>query len=157
VALLPWLAANSVLLGELPVRPVGALATLLALAQTVPLAVRRRWPAACLAVAGIAFSVYQCLGYPGSFTSMGLLLTLCAARAHEQRFRRGLAVAASVAYIAVALTLAALRSPEHPVDYVTFYLVLACCWAAGALVRARQLAEAELRRRARMAWPVIVS
>lgn len=147
IALLPLLAANGVELGELPTRPGGIFAVLLGLAQTLPLAIRRRWPAACLAVVGIAFAVYQCLGYPGSFTSTGILLALYAAGAHERRFRRGLAAAASAAYVVVVIALAALRSPERAVDYVTFYLVLACCWAAGALVRARQLAEAERRRR----------
>ncbi len=148
VALQPALAHNGVTLGELPPRPGGALAAVLALAQTLPLAVRRSWPGACLAVVGIAFAIYQCLGYPGSFTSTGLILALYAAGAHERRFRRGLAAAASAAYVGLAIMLAALRSPERPVDYVTFYLVLACCWAAGSLVRARQLTEAERRRRA---------
>jgi signal transduction histidine kinase len=43
--------------------------------------------------------------------------------------------------------LAGLHSPERPVDYVTFYLFVLGCWGAGALVRGRQRAEAELRVR----------
>jgi signal transduction histidine kinase len=148
IALLPSLAANGVVLGELPARPGGAAATLLGLAQALPLAVRRRWPAACLAVVGIAFAACQCLAYPGSFTSTGLILALYAAGAHERRFRRGLAAIASAAYVLVVAALAALRSPERPVDYLTFYLVLACFWAAGSFVRSRQLAEAARRRQA---------
>jgi signal transduction histidine kinase len=146
VAFLPFLAANGVVLGELPARPGSPLATGLALAQVLPLAVRRRWPAACLAVVGVSFAAYQCLGYPGSFTSEGLLLALYAAGAHERRRRPGLAAAATVAYVATASALAALHSAERPFDYVAFYLVLACCWGAGTLVRARQRGEAERRR-----------
>jgi signal transduction histidine kinase len=147
VAFLPLLAANGVVLGELPTRHGGPLATVLALAQVLPLAVRRRWPAACLTVVGVGFAACQCLGYPGSFTSVGLPLALYSAGAHEQRFRRGLASAATAAYVATAIALTALHSPERPADYITFYLVLACCWGVGALIRARQLSEAALRQR----------
>ncbi|MGH3212199.1 MAG: sensor histidine kinase [Trebonia sp.] len=147
VGFLPFLAANGVLFGELPTRNGGALATVLALAQVLPLAVRRRWPAICLAVVGAAFAAYQCLGYPVSFTSEGLPLALYAAGAHQPRFRRGLAAGATVAYVATAVAVAALHSAERFVDYITFYLALACCWAAGALIRARQLKEADLRLR----------
>jgi signal transduction histidine kinase len=119
----------------------------LSLAQALPLAVRRRWPAWCLGVIGIAFAAYQCLGYPQTFTSEGFLLALYAAGAYENRFRHRLAVAASAAYVAVIITLAQLRSPERSIDYLTFYIVLTFCWGAGAMIRARQLGEAERRRR----------
>ena len=148
VAFLPVLAAEGVVFGEVPPRHGGPLATVLALTQVLPLAVRRRWPAACLAVVGASFAAYQCLGYPVSFTSEGLPLALYAAGAHEPRFRRGLAAGATAAYVATAFALAALHSAEHFVDYVTFYLAVACIWAAGALIRARQLGEAGRRRHA---------
>lgn len=147
VAFLPLLAAEGTEFGELPARHGGSLATVLALAQVVPLAVRRRWPAACLAIVGAGFAAYQCLGYPASFTSLGLPLALYAAGAYQPRFRRGLAAGATAAYVATAIALAALHSAERFADYVTFYLALACVWGAGALLRARQLREKELRRR----------
>jgi signal transduction histidine kinase len=40
-----------------------------------------------------------------------------------------------------------LRSPERPLDYVTFYLVLLACWSGGAWIRARQAGEAERSRK----------
>lgn len=49
VGMLPQLAAIGVSFGELPPRDGGVTAVVLALAQTLPLAVRRRWPAWCLA------------------------------------------------------------------------------------------------------------
>jgi signal transduction histidine kinase len=48
--------------------------------------------------------------------------------------------------VATCIALALLHSPEHFSDYVTFYLALASIWAAGALIRARQLGEAQRRR-----------
>jgi signal transduction histidine kinase len=148
VAFLPFLADSGVALGELPHRHSGALAAVLALAQVLPLAVRRRWPAACLALVGTGFAVYQCLGYPSSFSSVGFIVALYASGAYQRRFRRGLAVIGTAAYVAVAIVLALEHSPERAVDYVTFYLVLACAWGAGAVLRARQLGEAGRRRHA---------
>jgi signal transduction histidine kinase len=148
LGMLPQLAAVGTTLGELPPHDGGATAVVLALAQTLPLALRRRWPAWCLGLIGIAFATYQCLGYPQTFASVGFALALYAAGAHEERYRRRLAVAVSAAYVPVVIVLVRLRSPESAVDYVTFYLFLVVVWAAGALVRARQLGEAERRRHA---------
>jgi signal transduction histidine kinase len=143
---LPVLAANGVQLGRLPVHHAGLPAVLLALAQCLPLVVRRRWPALALAVAACAFAAYQLLGYPASFTSVGVLLALYSAGAHEITFRRELVVGATASYVVLAVALDGLGSPERPADYVAFYLVLAACWGAGSLIRARQ-ARAEERRR----------
>jgi WD40 repeat protein len=49
-------------------------------------------------------------------------------------------------YVAVAITLTSLRSPESSTDYLTFYLALAFIWGAGAFIRTQQLREAERRR-----------
>ncbi len=73
---------------------------------------------------------------------MGFIVALYASGAYQRRFRRGLAAIGSAAYIALAVVLAVEHSPERAVDDVTFYLVLACCWGAGAVIRARQLGEA---------------
>jgi signal transduction histidine kinase len=143
---LPVLAANGVQLGRLPVHHGGLPAAALALAQCLPLVVRRRWPALALAVVACAFAAYQLLGYPASFTSVGVLLALYSAGAHEITFRRELVVGATASYVVLAVALDGLGSPERPADYVAFYLVLAACWGAGSLVRARQ-ARAEERRR----------
>jgi hypothetical protein len=134
---LPPLAANGLMLGQLPGHRAGPLAVVLALAQCLPLVIRRRWPTLCLAIVACAFAAYQLLGYPASFTSLGLLLALYAAGAHEASFRRELAAGATASYVVLAIALAGLGSRERPIGYVLFYLALAACWGAGAQVRAR--------------------
>jgi signal transduction histidine kinase len=145
---LPVLAANGLQLGRLPVHQAGLPAVLLGLAQCLPLAVRRRRPALSLAVVACAFAAYQLLGYPASFTSVGVLLALYSAGAHEATFRRELVVGATASYVVLAVALDGLGSPQRPVDYVAFYLVLGACWGAGSLIRARQVRAEERRHQA---------
>jgi signal transduction histidine kinase len=142
----PQLAGNGVHLGELTPRPADAWAVVLTLGQCLPLSVRRRWPAVCLVVVVGCFAVYQCVGYRANFAGVGLFVALYSAGAHADRFRRRLAAAATLGYLALAVTLHSLRSPERPLDYCTFYIALLACWGAGAWVRGRQTAEAERRR-----------
>jgi signal transduction histidine kinase len=142
----PQLAGNGLQLGELAPRPGDALAVVLTVGQCAPLAVRRRLPALCLALAGCCFAVYQALGYHSNLAGVGLFAALYSAGAHAGRHRRALAGAATAGYLALALTLHGLRSPERPLDYCTFYVALLACWGAGAWVRGRQAAEAERRR-----------
>jgi hypothetical protein len=132
---LPPLAANGLRLGGLPIHRAGPLAVLLALAQCLPLIVRRRWPALGLAVAACAFAAYQLLGYPRSFTSAGLLLALYAAGAYEGSFRRELIAGATASYVVLAVALAGLGATGRPVDYAVFYLALCACWGAGVFAR----------------------
>jgi hypothetical protein len=84
-----------------------------------------------------AFAAYQLLGYPASFTSIGLLLAVQAAGAHETSFRRELAAGATASYVVLAIALEGLGSPARPVDYVLFYLAMSACWGAGAYLRSR--------------------
>ena len=135
LGLLPPLAANGLRLGGLPAHGAGPLAVLLALAQCLPLVIRRRWPALCLAIVACAFAAYQLLGYPPSFSSAGLLLALYAAGAYEGSFRRELVAGATASYVVLAVALAGLGSAERPVDYAVFYLALCACWGAGTFVR----------------------
>ena len=132
---LPPLAAGGLRLGDLPVHRAGPLAVTLALAECLPLVVRRRWPALGLAVVACAFAAYQLLGYPRSFSSAGLLLALYAAGAYEASFRRELIAGATASYVVLAVALAGLGATERPVDYAVFYLALCACWGAGVFVR----------------------
>jgi hypothetical protein len=118
----------------------------LALAQCLPLVIRRRWPALCLAIVACAFAAYQLLGYPASFTSVGLLLAVEAAGAHEASFRRELAAGATTSYVLLAIALAGLGSPRRPIGYVLFYLAMTACWGIGAHFRARRGDGAEPAR-----------
>jgi signal transduction histidine kinase len=133
-------------LGQLAARPADAWAVVLTLGQCLPLSVRRRWSEVCLALVAGCFAAYQSLGYQSNFAGVGLFAALYSAGAHADRFRRGLSIAATTAYLALALTLHSLGSPERPLDYCTFYVALVACWSAGAWVRGRQAAEAGLRR-----------
>ena len=71
--------------GALPSREPDGLAVVLALGQSLPLAVRRRWPALGLAVVAGAFCGYQMMGYPPTVASVGLLIALYSVGAHQPR------------------------------------------------------------------------
>ena len=146
LAFVPPLSAVSAEFGDLPRRPAGVLALVLMLAQTVPLAVRSRWPAACLAVVGLSFAIYESLGYPPQFGSVTVYLAVYSAGAHQERFRRGMAVAASAAYVAFSAIVRVLGSPDRLADFLIFYLPLVGCWALGAFVRQRRAEDAVRRR-----------
>jgi signal transduction histidine kinase len=143
---LPQLAGNGMKLGELAVRPADTWTVVLTLGQCLPLAARRRWPVACLAVVGASFAAYQSLGYRSNFASVGLFIAVYSAGAHIGRSRRGWAAAATAGYAALAVTLHSLHSPEQLIDYCTFYIAMLACWGAGGWMRARQAMEAERRR-----------
>jgi signal transduction histidine kinase len=146
LAFVPSLSAISAEFGDLPRRPPGAFALVLVLAQTVPLAVRSRWPAACLTIVGLSFAVYESFGYPPQFGSVTVYLALYSVGAHKERFRRGMAIAATAAYVVLSIIVRALGSPDRLAGFLIFYLFLAVCWVLGAFVRQRRAEEAGRRR-----------
>ena len=145
LAFIPALAQNPMDMGELPQRPLDAVAVVAVLAQCLPLAVRRRWPAACLAVVTAGFAVQQLRGY-AVFTAVAVIVALYSVGAHQDRFRRGFGVVFTIGYASLALALHHEGSPERPVDFVTFYLVLAACWVVGGWMRSARAGEAERQR-----------
>ncbi|NYV72857.1 two-component sensor histidine kinase [Streptomyces sp. UH6] len=144
----PTLSHLGAQIGDLPERPASPLGVGLVLAQTLPLAVRRRWPAACLAVVAGAFAVHQALGFTTTFASMGLYLALYSAGAHQVRFRRDAAVVASSGYVVLAVVLDRFGSPQSVPDYLAFYVAPAAVWLVGSTVRGRRAEEANRRRTA---------
>jgi signal transduction histidine kinase len=146
LAFTPVLAHLSSEFGDLPRRPSDAFAIVLILAQTLPLAVRSRRPALCLAIVGMSYMIYQALGYPPQFGSVTVYLALYTVAADQGRFRRVMAVVASGAYVVLATVVSVLGSPDTLVDFVVFYLVLAMFWVLGAYVRQRRIDEAERQR-----------
>ncbi|EFE72531.1 sensor histidine kinase [Streptomyces viridosporus] len=146
LSFVPTLSTVGAQIGDLPERPANVLGVGLVLAQTLPLAARRRWPAACLAVVAGAFAVHQALGFATTFASVGLYLALYSAGAHQVRFRRALAGVASAGYAVLAVVLDRLGSPNSPPDYLAFWLALAAVWLVGSTVRRRRTEEAERRR-----------
>jgi signal transduction histidine kinase len=146
LAAVPALGSVSAELGDLPRRPATVFTVVLVLAQTVPLAVRSRWPAACLAVVGLSVAAYETLGYPPQFGTLALYLALYSVSAHQERLRRATAAVATAAFVMLSIVVTVLGSPDRPVDFLVFYLLLAACWVLGAFVRRRRAEEAERRR-----------
>ncbi|MET9163218.1 histidine kinase [Streptomyces cellulosae] len=145
-AFVPTLSGVGAQIGDLPERTPDTLGIALVLAQTLPLAARRRWPAACLVAVVATFAAHQALGYATTFASVGLYVALYSAGAHQVRFRRSLAVLASVGYAALAVALDRLGSPNDVPDYLAFGLILAAVRLAGGSMRRRRAEEAERRR-----------
>jgi signal transduction histidine kinase len=132
--------------GDLSAHGGGVVNVLLTLGQTLPLAVRTRWPAVCVAVAGTSFALHEVLGQPMTFGSLGLYVALYSAGAHQNRRRWIVPLAATGGYVVFAVVLWALGSPNGFADYLVFGMVLAVVWGLGVQVRGRRAHEAERRR-----------
>ena len=145
-SLVPWLHGYGTRLGDLPDRPADALAVATVLLECLPLAVRRRWPAVCLALVSIGFAIDQLRGYH-TVAGTALPIAVMSAGAHLTRGRRVTAVLASLAYVPLALALDRAGSPEGVAGFVTFYLFgLALPWSVGVWLRQTRAVEAERRR-----------
>ncbi|NUW46685.1 sensor histidine kinase [Nonomuraea rhodomycinica] len=144
-SLLPALHGKGTQVGDLPARPFDALAYAVIALESLPLAVRRRWPAACLALVSLGFAVDQLHGYH-VLASNAMPIALISAGAHLERHRRVTVVLLSMAYVPLALALGRLGASERVEGYVVFYLALALAWGIGAWLRSSRAAEAERRR-----------
>ncbi|MBP2471899.1 signal transduction histidine kinase [Crossiella equi] len=130
-SLVPALRGNGTQLGELPERPLDALACLVIALECLPLAVRRRWPAVTLALVALGFAADQLLGYH-TVAATALLVALVSAGAHLAHHRRVVVALAAAAYLALAVALSWLGAPEGVSGFTTFFLVLAIAWGIGA-------------------------
>ena len=144
LAFLPPLATHGTRLGELPDRQLDMLAVAVALAQSLPLALRRPWPAATLAVVAAGFAVQELRGY-ATFASLGLLIAIYSVAAYQKRHRRWTAGIASAAYVALAYGLHRAGSANRVADFAVFYLCLAAGWLLGVYVRTMRTTE-DMRR-----------
>ncbi|MBP2368408.1 DUF7134 domain-containing protein [Pseudonocardia parietis] len=137
-------------IGDLPGRPAGTsgavIGPALTLALCLPLAVRSRWPAVCLLTIGGAFAIGQVLGYPDTFSKVGLLLALYSAGAYLARFRRVVGAVMTVGCVVLAIVLYGLGSPQRFLDYLVFYLLMVVIWLAGSGVRRWRAEQAERER-----------
>jgi signal transduction histidine kinase len=145
-AFVPVLREYGTQVGEVPARPFDAVAVLLIALQCLPLAVRRRWPAVCVALVSVGFVLGQVQGYH-SFAANALGIALVSTGAHLAHRRRLVVAALSVAYVGLAVALDRLTGAERVDEYLTFYLVMALAWGVGAWVRSTRAAEAERRLR----------
>ena len=145
-SLLPPFQGHGTEVGDLPARPFDALAIVAVLLQSLPLAIRRKWPIACLAVVSAGFFIDQVRAYH-SFAGTALAIALITAGARVEQYRRATMLVFSVAYIPLAVRLDRLGSTEHVGGFVLFYLVLVLAWGIGSWWRATRMADAERRRR----------
>lgn len=146
MSLVPALQNWGTQLGNLPHRPMDALAVGVAALQALPLAVRRRWPAGCLALVSLGFAIDQLRGYH-MVAGTALPIALLSAGAHLARHRRVTMLLATAAYVPLAVVLERREAAEGMTGYVMFYLALTLAWGAGAWLRQTRAAEAERRQR----------
>ncbi|MCX5400325.1 sensor histidine kinase [Streptomyces sp. NBC_00102] len=132
--------------GDLPAHGSALVGGLLSLGMTLPLAVRTRWPAACLTAVAVSFAVHESLGCPPTFGGLGLYIALYSLGAHQARRRRIVGAAATGGFVVFGAVLHALGSPSGPTDFLIYYVVLVVMWGLGALVRGRRAQDAERRR-----------
>ncbi|MEU4521126.1 histidine kinase [Amycolatopsis sp. NPDC024027] len=144
-AFLPVLQSHGTQLGGVPERPFDALAVVVVALESLPLAVRRRWPALCLTLVALGFAVDQLRGYH-SVAGTALAVALVSAGAHLRQLRRTTALLFSAAYVALAIALSRVGT-EPPSEFVTFFLLLVFAWGIGAWLRSTRAAEADRRRR----------
>ncbi|RAS67265.1 histidine kinase [Lentzea atacamensis] len=144
-SLTPALQNRGTQLGDLPGRPLDALAIAVIALECLPLVVRRRWPIVCLALVSAGFAADQLLGYH-AVAGTALPIALLSTGLHLNHHRRTTAVLASAAYVPLAFALDRQGSAEGVTGFVTFYLALAAAWAIGAWLRLNKAAEEERRR-----------
>jgi len=143
--LVPALQSQGTQLGDMPDRPMDALAAVAIALQSLPLAVRRRWPAACLALTSAGFAIDQLQGYH-TVAGVGLAVALLSAGLHVELRRRATVALAIAAYVALAIALDHGGASEGVSGFTTFFLLLTLTWGAGAWLRQSRATEAERRR-----------
>jgi signal transduction histidine kinase len=143
--LIPALAVIGPQFGNLPRRDGDLVAVLLLLGQTLPLAIRVRWPGTGLIITWACFAVHEVFAYPPSIGSLALYFMLYSAGARVERYRRVVPAIATAGYVIFTVLLLLRGSPGGPLDFLLFYLVLVTFWLLGALVRGRRRHEAERR------------
>ncbi|MDH6222558.1 sensor histidine kinase [Streptomyces pseudovenezuelae] len=146
VALLPVWQRHGTRLGGVPERAFDAWGVAVLVLECLPLAMRRRWPACCLALVSLGFATDQLRGYH-LVAGTALLVALVSTGLHLRRRRRATALLFTAAYVLLAVALSRLGSGEPPSEFVTFYLVLTLAWGAGAWLRSARIAEAESGQR----------
>jgi len=145
LSFVPAFEGSGTQVGNLPARPFDALAVVAIALLCLPLVVRRRWPAVCVALVAAGFIFDQLRSYHTTAT-IALPIALISAGAHLEHHRHTAAVLLSAAYAPLVVGLERLGADEPPEEYVLFYLALVLTWGAGAWLRSTRAAEAERRR-----------
>lgn len=142
---LPVLRGHETQVGDLPARPLDALAMVVLAVECLPLAIRRRWPAVSLALVSLGFLVAELFSYH-MVAGTALPFAVLSAGAHLERHRRWAVGILTAAYVGLAINLDQRGSTEGIDGFVAVYLILAVSWCAGAWLRSTRRTEAERRR-----------
>ncbi|MGW7354973.1 sensor histidine kinase [Streptomyces sp. NPDC054784] len=145
-SLVPSFHHYGTLLGRVPDRSFDALAVVAVALQALPLAVRRRWPAVCLALVCLGFALDQIRGYH-TVAGTGLSLALLSAGCHLEWRRHTVGLVLSAAYVPMAYEVHRRGTDASVAEFVSFYLVLVLVWGIGTWLRSVRAAEADRRRR----------
>ncbi|MFD7707394.1 sensor histidine kinase [Streptomyces sp. NPDC059786] len=147
LSLVPAFHNHGTQLGGVPDRPSDAVAVAAVAFETLPLAVRRRWPLWCLALVSLGFAADQLRGYH-TLAGSALPVALLTLSSRLERRRQVTAVALSVAFVLLAVAFHRAGPGEPVVEFVTFYLALVLAWGIGTWLRSSRIAEDERRARA---------
>ena len=129
-------------------RDPDAIAALLALLMTLPLAYRRLKPDLTLLTIGVSTVAYYVLGYPDSFGALGVLIALYSVAAHASRKTavRGLVYTV----IGITISIFSLETSEFRLQIlISNFIIFITAWVIGDNVRTRRAYTAELEARAR--------
>jgi signal transduction histidine kinase len=145
LALVPdWHRHGTRLADAVPARPFDGWGVLIVVVECLPLALRRIRPTICLALVFAGFAADQLSGY-NTLGGTALPVALISVGLHADRHRRAIVVAATAAFLALAVVLG--RVGQLGPDVVAlFYLVLGSMWVVGATLRRSRLAELDHRR-----------
>jgi signal transduction histidine kinase len=143
---LPVFHGHGTQIVDLPGRPFDASAVAVIALEALPLALRRRWPAACLALVSLGFAIDQANNYY-LVASVALPIALMSAGAHLERHRRTAVILISAGYLVLAVYLGRQGASDGVIGFVTFYLALAFAWGIGNWLRQTRAAEVEHRSR----------
>jgi signal transduction histidine kinase len=144
-SLVPEVNSHGTQVGDVPTRPLDAFALAVVAVECVPLAIRRRWPAAALALVSLGFAADQLRGYH-TLAATALTIAVFSAGTHLERYRRTAVVLVTVAYVPLAVALTGKGASESPAGFATFYAGMAVLWWFGSSLRTARAAEAERRR-----------
>ncbi|WP_285689634.1 histidine kinase [Actinoplanes sp. NBRC 103695] len=148
----PWVRDKGTAFGfDTPQRPFDLLAAALVLAHALPLVVRTRFPALCLALVSLAFAAYQILGFRPTFASVALYLALFTAGVRQRRGRWVTVSIWTLGYAVTCALLVVLDSPAPLLEYFYFFATPAACWLGGGWARGELLRREEQHRHA-VAW-----
>jgi signal transduction histidine kinase len=129
--------------------PTGAI---LLLAETLPLAVRHRYPVQVLAITGIATIVYGAMGEPATGAEFGVLIAMYTVASVADWRTSIICLAVTLMGIQATFVVILLRSPTTLPVYIISYGKTAglfvAAWLVGESIRSRRERAAELEHRA---------